>query len=499
MSKSTKKATKPIEKEKHTISLTKKDSSTLVKKVAAVSDSTKTLSKEIKTMSKIFSDNQKVLISMKDMIDTLAAAIEQIQKQSKQINIMEEDSQKLFVGLNQVRSQASLVTKLHDQTSRLQDQVNKISQAQKESPSSESIMKTVSDNAASIQNNTHMIIKIAQRIDNIKENLDGISSKTEKISSVGTEIAELKRKIQTVYDKSEKTNLASEILSLKHDLKNIAEKTESASGIITELESIKTQITQVSGKAEKMDAFGDKMQGLQQELLSNMARTETIKHLSGEVQKIESEINSLVKRADATAFVGEGLKSVQEEFAGFKETVFSKTNTIDQKVSIISELFKRSDASTSEFHKKADQLFQDLQEIRTVTNKSSSNVSKEVVGLLKLSEFQSNLRILSESKYGELKDIEKMAGQTASIVNLFDKLSIESEEKLSLPQEVRQWALSKMLDCADRWEIRFTDLFTMLIDKLGKELVKENIRTQQVRDIFGIRGVDEIRKELNLT
>lgn len=499
MSKVPKKAAKPGGFSFSAAPLTKKDSDTLVKKIAAVSDSTKTLSKEIKGMAKIFSENQKVLISMKDMIDTLASAIEQIQKQSKQINIMEEDSQRLFAGLNQVRSQASLVTKLHDQTSRLQDQVSKISQAQKEFPSSESIMKTMSDNVSSIQNNTHMIIKIAQRIDNIKENLDGISSKTEKISSVGTEIEDLKRKIQSVYDKSEKTNLESEILSLKQNLKDIAEKTESASGIITELESIKGQITQVSDKAAKIDSFGDKMQDLQQELLSNMARTETIKHLSGEVQKIESEINSLVKRADSTAFVGEGLKSVQEDFAGFKDAVFNKTNTIDQKVSAISELFKRSDASTSEFHKKADQLFQSMQEIRTVTNKSSSNVSKEVVGLLKLSEFQSNLRILSESKYGELKDIERMAEQTASIVNLFDRISIESEEKLSLPPEVRQWALSKMLDCADKWEIRFTDLFAVLIDKLGKELVKENIRIQQVRDIFGIRGVDEIRKELNLT
>ncbi len=132
---------------------------------------------------------------------------------------MEEDSQRLFSGLNQVRSQASLVTKLHEQTSRLQDQVNKIGQVQKESPSPESIMKTVSDNMASTQNNTHMIIKIAQRIDNIKENLDGISSKTERISSVGTEIEELKKKIQSVYDKSEKTNLESEISSLKQNLK----------------------------------------------------------------------------------------------------------------------------------------------------------------------------------------------------------------------------------------------------------------------------------------
>ncbi|HSA97625.1 MAG TPA: chemotaxis protein, partial [Candidatus Nitrosotenuis sp.] len=496
MSKNQKKTIKTTEKE--TSSLTKKDSSALVKKIAAVSDSTKSLSKEIKTMAKIFSDNQKVLISMKDMIDALASAIEQIQKQSKQINIMEEDSQRLFSGLNQVRSQASLVTKLYEQTSRLQDQVNKISQVQKETPSSESIMKTMSDTMASTQNNTHMIIKIAQRIDNIKENLDGISSRAEKISSVGTEIEDLKKKMQSVYDKSEKSNLESEIMSLKQNITNILEKTNSASGIVTELESIKNQIAQVSEKADKIDAFGDKMQDLQQELLSNMARTETIQHLSGEVQKIESEIDSLLHRADATAFVGEGLKSIQEDFTSFKEAVFSKTNTVDQKISVISELFKRSDASTSEFHKKADQLFQDLQEIRTVTNKSSSNASKEVVGLLKLSEFQSNLRILSESKYGELKDIKRMAEQTALIINLFDKLSIESEEKLSLPQEVRQWALSKMLDCADRWEIRFTDLFAVLIDKLGKELMKENIRIEQVRDIFGIRGVDEIRKELDL-
>ena len=52
-------------------SMTKRDTTNLAKKVAAVSDSTKSLSKEIKSMTKVFSDNQKVLLSMKDMIDTL--------------------------------------------------------------------------------------------------------------------------------------------------------------------------------------------------------------------------------------------------------------------------------------------------------------------------------------------------------------------------------------------------------------------------------------------
>jgi chromosome segregation ATPase len=412
------------------IGLSKKDSTLLVKKIGAVSDSTKTLSKEIKSMSKIFADNQKVLISMKEMIDSLTTALEHIQKQSKQMNIIEEDNQKLFAGLNQVRSQANLITKISEHANRLQEQVNKIIQTQKESPDPDSIMKIVSDSKSSIQNNTHMIIKIAQRIDGIKEDLDNISSK------------------------SDKTKLEAEIASLKHDLAAIT-----AEGV---------------------------------------AKADTVLHLRGEIQKLEAEIGKLVKNAEANAFVGESLKSVQLDISSFKENVFNKTNTIDQKISTISEMFKRTDASLAEFHKKADSLAQNMVNLQTVTNKSSRHNTKEVIALLKLSEFQSNIRILSESKYGELKDIEKMAEQTASIVNLFDSLAIETEQKISLPQEVRQWAISKMLDSADKWEIRFSDLFTVLTDKLGKEMIKENIRLNQVRDIFGIRGVDEMRKELGL-
>ena len=71
----------------------------ILKKVATVSDSNKLLQKEIKSMTKIFGENQKVLISMKGMIDTLTSTLEHIQKQSKQINIIEEDTQKLYSGL----------------------------------------------------------------------------------------------------------------------------------------------------------------------------------------------------------------------------------------------------------------------------------------------------------------------------------------------------------------------------------------------------------------
>jgi hypothetical protein len=78
-------------------------------------------------------------------------------------------------------------------------------------------------------------------------------------------------------------------------------------------------------------------------------------------------------------------------------------------------------------------------------------------------------------------------------------MSIETENKIPLPYEVRQWAIGTIFDCADRWEISFSSLFKKMLELLGKDLLKETIRIQQIRDIFGIRAVDEIRNELGLT
>ena len=193
------------------------------------------------------------------------------------------------------------------------------------------------------------------------------------------------------------------------------------------------------------------------------------------------------------------LENIKSEFVTLREYVGDSTDGLQEKISGISEMINRTEASSAEFHKKADSIIQELQKIRNTTNQASITTSNEVIGLLKLSEYQSNIRMLAESKYGSLEDIEKMAEQTAEIVNLFDKISIESGKKIPLPHEVRQWAVSTIFDCADRWEIRFDDLFKMLLGSLGKNLLKESIRNQQVRDIFGIKAVDEIKNKLKLT
>ena len=193
------------------------------------------------------------------------------------------------------------------------------------------------------------------------------------------------------------------------------------------------------------------------------------------------------------------LENIKSEFMTLREYVGDNEDELLEKISGISEMINRTEASSAEFHKKADSIIQELQEIRNATSKTSITTSNEVIGLLKLSEYQSNMRMLAESKYGTLDDIEKMAAQTAEIVNLFDRLSIESEKKIPLPHEVKQWAIGAIFDCADKWEIRFDDLFKILLDSLGQNLLKGSMRIQQVRDIFGIKAVDKIKNELKIS
>ncbi len=385
-------------------SKTKKDlSPDVLKKMSSISDTTKTLANEVKSMSKIFAENQKILISLKNMIDAVNSALDQIQRNARQISVLEEDTQKLFSGLQQVKVHSNLIAKVNEQTSRLQEQVHKIHEKQESLPDTNKIMQSVADSLDSIRNNTKMIMHV--------------SDKTEKIED---------------------------------ELKKVSSKAESTA------------------------------------------------NLSSDIRDVGIELGSLVRRTDSLAALGTDIRNVGTEFTNFRENVLGKTKQIDEKMSELTELLNRNTASTSEFHKKTHEIHQELQELRNITHKTAQNTSREVIGLLRLSEFQSNVRMYSESKYGTLDDLDKIISQTVDMINLFDRLSIESEKKIPLPLEVRQWAVSKILDCADKWEIRFTDVFRLLINQLGRDLVKESFRIEQVRDLFGIRAVDEVRHELNI-
>ena len=382
--------------------------SQLFNKVNAVSESTKVLSKEIKGMSKIFKDNQKILVSMSDMMESISLSMTQMQKQAKQINIIEEDTQRLFTGLNQVKIHEKFITKLNKQTEQLDKKIVKIDEKQDSMPKTNEIIKSISESKESIRNNSKMIMKIANRVDQVKDKMD-------EEPKVGR-------------------NVTSQIEELREGIRSITNRT------------------------------GD---------------------IGKDMSNLKNEIGGLVSSPKISSLIGDGMKTFKSE--------------IEEKISNISNMIDRSDQIASEFHQKTDKVMHELQGVKGVTNKASDDSSKEVMAILKLNEYQSSIRMQAESKYGDIKDVEKMATQTTELVNLFDKLSIETEDKIPLPHEVRQWAVGKIFDCADKWELRFSEVFSILIDNLGRELLKEAIRIPQVRDIFGIRAVDEIRNELNIS
>ena len=382
--------------------------SQIYSKVNVVSESTKALSKEIRGMAKIFKDNQKILVSMSDMMESISLAMTQMQKQAKQINIIEEDTQRLFTGLNQVKVHEKFITKLNKQTEQLDQKIVKVDERQDSIPKSNEIMKSISESKESIRNNSKMIMKIANRIDQVKDKMD---DEPKVGRDVTLQIEELRESIKLINNRT-----------------------------------------------------GD---------------------IGKDMSNLKNEIGGIISNPKISSLIGDGMKTFKSE--------------IEERISNISNMINRSDQIVSEFHQKTDKVMHELQGVKGVTNKASDDSSKEVMAILKLNEYQSSIRMQAESKYGDIKDVEKMAIQTTELINLFDKLSIETEDEIPLPHEVRQWAVGKIFDCADKWELRFSEVFSILIDNLGRELLKEAIRIPQVRDIFGIRAVDEIRNELNIS
>lgn len=442
------KQTKPKENKK-----TSKDPvADALKKMSMISEATKVLASEVKTMSKIFTENQKILISLKSMIDGVNSSLDQIQKSSRQINILEEDTQRLFHGMSQVKAHSNLIEKINDQINRLQDQVTKIHQKQDDIPDVGKLMQSIADNLDSTRNNTKMIMHISDKTEKIREEIKAASGKSEALSKLDSEMEEVKK-----------------------STRDMAERAEKISNLEENISNLKAEIGKV------------------------VARTEPMVGLDSQIRNVGTEIDSLIKRTESLGTLGSDIRNVNSEFAGFKNSVLAKTKELEEKMSDFAELLNRNSASISEFNKTTFEISKQLNDIRGVANKASENTSREVMGLLRLSEFQSNIRMRSESKYGTLDDIQKMVSQTADMINLFDRLSIDAETKMPLPLEVKQWSISKILDCADRWEIRFTDVFKMLISELGADLVKESVRIEQVRDLFGIRSVDEVRHELNIS
>ena len=79
----------------------------------------------------------------------------------------------------------------------LQDEINRISELQKSTKSQE-LTQQVEDSMNSIRNNSQMIIKIAQRIDEVRDDLRKVSGKTDSFLEISSEMDKLKNRGENI-------------------------------------------------------------------------------------------------------------------------------------------------------------------------------------------------------------------------------------------------------------------------------------------------------------
>lgn len=173
----------------------------------------------------------------------------------------------------------------------------------------------------------------------------------------------------------------------------------------------------------------------------------------------------------------------------------SKVGSIERRIDSLADALSRSEASASEFRAGAGAALARLREPREAEGGASGGPSAGMMSILRLSEYQSGMRMHAESKYGGAAELGEMASRTAGIAGLPGGAGGRGGHP---PLGVLRWAVSKILECADRWDVRFSDALGLLVSSLGKEAVGEAVREQQVRDMYGARAVAELRAELGM-
>ncbi len=428
----------------------------LAKKVTAVSKDTHALSGDLRSMAKIFGDNQKILVSMKGVMEEIADALDAIQKQSKRIGSLETDTQKIFAGIGEMRAHARIIAKLDSQSTKMEETVRGIKERSDSASGLDEISKKVDESFGSIKNNSEMIIKIGRHIDGMREDIGGLSTRASSVESVQDDLARLK----ALFEEAQASHSGD--ADLAAELGAMSKKVSELSQLPSDVGALNRRLEEISGA-------------------------------SGTLGPIVEELREQVSRVAERASAGSGdIESVRAEFSTMREEVTGRAGRLESGIASVTDALGRSEGAVAEVHKKADALFEEVRALRGEGQKAAGSSSSEIMALLRLSEYQSGVRMVAESKYGEVSDLERMASQTVDVLNVFDRLAVETGSEVRLPHGVRQWAVSKILECADRWEIRFSDVLGVLRDKLGVTLLKEAVRMSQVREVYGTRAVDEL-------
>ena len=224
--------------------------------------------------------------------------------------------------------------------------------------------------------------------------------------------------------------------------------------------------------------------------------------LIGLLKSIESKVDSLAERAGASAPAVESARTVVESgLAGLRDDLASRAESVERRVDSLADAVFRTEAAASELRARADAAPGGPGGPGGEAERASDAPSGEAAALLRLSGYLSSMRMRAESKYGGTAELGEMSERTAGIAGILGGIPAGpggGGTAVPAPAEVRQWAVSKMLECADRWDVRFSDALGILVSGLGRDELKEAVRVRQVRDIYGARAAAELRAELGM-
>ena len=297
--------------------------------------------------------------------------------------------------------------------------------------------------------------------------------------------------------------VAAEVAAMREQAERAASRADAAiAAVAAEVAAMRGQVELAASRAgEAAGAAGEAAGGIKESAAAAAdARADAASSLAGRIGSIESKLGTLAERAGAPAPADGSAGAVESRLARLRDDLASIAGGIERRIDSLADAASRSEASASEFRARADAALGGLRVRAEEAGGASEGPSTDMMALLRLSEYESGMRMRAESKYGGAAELGEMASRTARIASLLEGIAGgrggADGAGGALPLEVRQWAASKILECADRWDVRFSDALRLLVSGLGREAAGEAVREQQVRDIYGARAVSELRAEL---
>ena len=480
-------------------------------------------SSNTKTITKKISDGVKTIKESTDAIANLSQAVDAVRKEIKIVAARSASAAGTSAEIDALRSEISKMTDVTQSGSTvniLRNDIEKIKNAVEKITQSDVDIKSLREELTKIvESKSTLAEQLQDKVEKITSTVDGIAQSDVDIKSLREELTKIVESKSTLAEQ-----LQDKVEKITRTVDGIAQSAIGAQDI----RNLSDSIVNITSHMDKMSQDADLLQAQINEIVSKHESTtkSTIvayQTISEKIKQMRSEIQSLVQRADATDLIDKGLKTMQDDMTTLKTDIKDNIQQLNQQLHNTSDALQRQESDTTNVYKKIDNIYAHIQDLRGATGRVAQDSITESTRLLKLSEYQSAIRMNAESKYGDISVIKEMARRTAEIIVLFERdTTIMSKDDSSaqeakggqttvnhvadvvsnrvndLPQDVKRWALSKMFDCADRWEVRFADVYDTIKKSVGVKILKESLHMQQVRDIYGIRAIKAIQDDLGI-